>query len=245
MKFAEDIRGAIRIGLASARANLVPMVVLWASAGALVAGYYFVPGVERGLEPVASWQRRQGWLGAFLTCSFFCGVIPYLIYRFGRRTRVESPFRVAVAQTLWCGFHGVICNWFFSVQSAWFGEGHDAVTVTLKILADQFGWTVLVIAPSNAVFYSLLVGGLRTRDLGIEAKDLFFRVYLPGLMTNWGFGIPSCLAVYSFPPALQIHVLGLISACGVIICVAIGRQLKVSRACLTHDSLASSTRISV
>ena len=44
MRFAEDIHGALRVGLVSVRANLVPMVVLWAMAAALVLGYYQVTG---------------------------------------------------------------------------------------------------------------------------------------------------------------------------------------------------------
>lgn len=242
-----DERGEnpFKIGWESVRANAVPIACLWFVSVVIVAMYYQVSAFREVLEPVASWQRRHGWHGAFLTCSFFCGVIPYLIYRFGCRTRVESPLRVAVAQTFWCGFHGVICNWFFSVQAVWFGTGHNAATVAVKILTDQFGWTVLVMAPSNAIFYSLLVGDLRPGDLRRSLKDIFQRVYLPGLLTNWGFGIPSCLAVYSFPSALQIHVLGLISACGVIVCVAIGRQFKSSRLSSASDSRASSARISV
>ena len=234
------LKTAFRIGWESVKANRVPIAAFWLLAVALVAAYYWAPGVVEAMEPIARWQRRSGWIGAFLTCAFFCGAIPYLVYRFGCRKRVDSPLRVAVAQTFWCGFHGIICNWFFSVQAGWFGTGHDAATVVLKILADQFGWTVLVMAPSNAIFYSFLVGDLRPGDLCRSLKDIFRRVYLPGLLTNWGFGIPSCLAVYSFPSALQVHVLGLISACGVIVCVAIGRRLRASSSASSRDSRVAS-----
>lgn len=40
-----------RIGWAAAKANAVPMVVLWCLAAATVAAYYLVPGVAAAFEP--------------------------------------------------------------------------------------------------------------------------------------------------------------------------------------------------
>jgi len=40
-----------RIGWAAAKANAVPMVVLWCLAAAMVAAYYLVPGVFMLLLP--------------------------------------------------------------------------------------------------------------------------------------------------------------------------------------------------
>ena len=44
MKFAEDIRATVRVGLVSVSANLVPMIVLWVLAAVLVL-CGVVPGV--------------------------------------------------------------------------------------------------------------------------------------------------------------------------------------------------------
>ena len=55
MKFAEGFRGALRIGLASARANLVPMAVPWALAGVSVGAYYLLAPFREMLEPVVEW----------------------------------------------------------------------------------------------------------------------------------------------------------------------------------------------
>ena len=55
MKFAEDFRGALGITLASARANLVPMAVLWALAGVSVGAYYLLTPFREMLEPVVEW----------------------------------------------------------------------------------------------------------------------------------------------------------------------------------------------
>jgi len=227
------------------RTNAVPVAILWVLAIILIAAYYAVPQVAEWLEPVADWQVRWGWKGAFCSCAFFCGVIPYFVYRFAGRARQVHPFRIAAAQTLWCGFHGVICNWFFHIQIGLFGAGHDPLTIIAKIIADQFGWSVLVIVPTNAVFYAVVAGGLRIGSHSKEAlRSLFWRSYVPTLLSGWCFGIPSCLAVYSFPPALQIHVLGLMSACGVIVCAGIGSRFRCGSDGSRTDSLALSCRTS-
>lgn len=123
MKFAVDIRGAIRIGLASARANVMPMVVLWAMAGALVAGYYFVPGIERGLEPVRQWQTDCGWVAAFLNRFMFCGILPGVFMLTMKTLSVPRPGLAIAAQTLWSGICGIVSGWMFELHALWFGTG--------------------------------------------------------------------------------------------------------------------------
>ena len=57
MKLAGSFAAAFRIGLASARANLLPMIVLWTLAGALVGAYYLLVPFRGMLEPMADWPR--------------------------------------------------------------------------------------------------------------------------------------------------------------------------------------------
>ena len=55
-EFVKAMSVSLRIGWDSVRANVVPMVVLWAVAAVLVFGYYLVPGVAGFLQPVAEWR---------------------------------------------------------------------------------------------------------------------------------------------------------------------------------------------
>ena len=64
MRFAADIREALRIGQASAQANLVSLVVLWALAGVSVGAYYLFNPFRELLEPVVEWHREYGWWAA-------------------------------------------------------------------------------------------------------------------------------------------------------------------------------------
>ena len=65
---------AWRIGWASAKANAVPMVVLWCLAAATVVAYYLVPGVAAVFEPLMRWQVESGWVAAFLNRFVFATV---------------------------------------------------------------------------------------------------------------------------------------------------------------------------
>ena len=216
------VPGPVRIGWESVKANVVPMIVLWLLAAGTVLAYYFIPGMALAMEPLREWQERLGWFAAFLSCAFFCGVLPYAVYLCKGRSVLKRPLLTAVLQALFVGVCGVVCNWFFGLQTSWFGSGHDLPTLILKTAVDQFAWTVFVMAPVTSLFYAF-VG----RCVERSREALSFRVYLrsdylPNLITGWCIWIPVIFAVYAFPLSLQIQVLGFISASWVIICREIG-----------------------
>ena len=223
MKFSEDIRGAIRIGLASARANFVPIIVLWAMAAALVGAYYLLAPFREVLEPVADWHRQWGWKSAFASQAVFCGLLPGLFQLTIRGIRSRCPYLTILAETLWCGMFGIAVNVLFVRLAQLFGNDANWTTLLLKTLVDQFVWTFLVVAPANAVFY-FWVG----RDFSIIRlrrewpSDFLDKVLLPNLVANWCVWIPACLAVFAFPLGLQLYLNGLICAFWTLMCVQIG-----------------------
>ena len=216
------LSGAARIGWESVKANAVPMVILWAIAAATALAYYFVPGAATALEPVAAWQKRSGGLAAFANCAVFCGVLPYVVYLCKGRSGPRRPLLAAVLQSLFVGLCGVACNAFFGLQSIWFGDGHDLRTLLLKTAVDQFVWTVLVMAPVTSLFYAAMGRWIERSRTAFRLQAYLKADYLPNLMTGWCIWIPVIFAVYAFPLALQIQVLGFISASWVVVCREIG-----------------------
>lgn len=99
MKLAQPLR----LGFESARANLVPMVVLWSLAAATVLSYYSIPYVAEALELVRVWQKRSGKFAAFANCAFFCGALPYIAYLCKGRSGPRRPFLTAALQSLFVG----------------------------------------------------------------------------------------------------------------------------------------------
>ena len=121
-----------RIGWAAAKANAVPMVVLWCLAAATVAAYYLVPGVAAAFEPLMRWQVESGWVAAFLNRFVFAGLLPGVFMLSLPHLRapvrpVASIFVIGV----WCGLWGIATDAFFHLQSIWFGDRPDLAVVNL------------------------------------------------------------------------------------------------------------------
>lgn len=210
------------IGWESVKANLRPMLVLWAIAAATVFAYYLVPGVATALKPVGEWQERAGWIAAFANCAFFCGVLPYVVYLCKGRTGPRHPLLTAILQSLFVGVCGIACNWFFGLQSLWFGDDHNFSTLILKTAVDQFVWTVFVMSPAVSLFYAAMGRWVERSRTSFSFRTYCLSDYLPNLVTGWCIWIPVIFAVYAFPLVLQIQVLGFISASWTIVCREIG-----------------------
>lgn len=225
MRLGMGIAGALRIGWASVRANLMPMVILQCVAVGLVVAYYAIPSFRAALGPIAQWHRAQGWRAAFISQAIFCGAIPGIFLLAFRSIRPRRPFLTIFAQTLWCGGFGICCNALFHLMARLFGDNAHVLTVLAKAAVDQFVWTVLVIAPANALFYFWLGRDLSFARARKEWPRPFFRrMVLPNLIPNWMVWIPVSLVVFSFPFSLQIHVNGLVCTFWTLMCIQIGRR---------------------
>lgn len=220
-------RNPFRIGLESARVNVVPMVVLWSLAVAIVLGYYFVPGVGERMAPIARWQERWGVWAALVNQVFFSGVVPTVFIFTVRDIRTNHSVIKAILQICWSGMWGVLCWAFFAMQGKWFGVGHDLGTLILKTAVDQFAWTVLLVSPLSSVFYLWLGCDFSLATTVSRCKTGFVRnVMLPNLVSGWCVWIPVIFTVYAFPIDLQIQIHGLVCALWTLLCRQIGKRVS-------------------
>ena len=226
MEWRDAIWGALRIGLTSARANVVPMVVLWMVAVGLAVAYYWIPGVATVLEPVRCWQEESGTIAAFLNRLIFCGVIPGALMMSIKSIRSAFPIRVLPAQVLWCGVWGIICDRMYIAVDMVFGPGRDLFSIFVKTAFDQLPWTVLVVMPCNAAFYFWLARGLSFgRTVSDWPRGRFWQtLVLPFVVTNWCVWIPVTFAVFALPLALRVQISGLASSYWTLVCLHLGRS---------------------
>lgn len=221
MGFAGDIREALRIGLASVRANVVPMAVLWCVAVALVVAYHHVPAVASALEPMGRWQSAHGELAAFANRVVFCGLLPSAFMLAQRSIRPPRVGRVILAYSLWGGVMGVLFDWLCMLQAWLFGTGTDGLTLVKKMVVDQFVWNVLFCTPAGALFF-----GWVSRDFRWRAPDSLAafvgRDCLTILVSNWIVWIPVMLAIYAFPMPLQVQLVGLASSFWMLVALKVG-----------------------
>ena len=118
MKFENKIAGLLKIEIASVRANLLPMVILWGLAGTAVAAYYLLPGVAGSLEVFADWQIEYGMAASFAN-RFVCGgLVPGVFLLSMPSIRPKRAVVTVLAQAVWNGFSfrreggGMTRDWF-------------------------------------------------------------------------------------------------------------------------------------
>ena len=225
MGFAGDIRAALRIGLVSARANVVPMVILWAMAALMVLAFYQAPAADAVFGPLAKWQTQSGWLAAFLNRVVFCGVIPGIFLLSVKSIRPPRPLLTIVVYSLWGGLWGVACDGFFTLQTAVFGAGTDVATLVKKTLVDQLVWNVFLCTPANAVFFPWAARDFRRRPRR-SLRD-FVQDCLVLLLANWIVWIPVTMVVYAFPLPLQIQLVGLACSFWMLVALRVGTKGRV------------------
>lgn len=214
--------GSLRAAAGTVVSNAWPMVTLWVLAVSLVIAYYNVAAVSAALEPLSRLQVDGGWIAAALNRILFCALLPGAFLFAVSSIRPPRPAATVLAYAVWGAAWGVLCDRFFTLQTAMFGDGRDFATVALKTIVDQMLWTALFCTPLNALFFSWVAGGF----LRIPAGAILRTRYLPMLFTNWIVWWPVSAVVYMFPLPLQIQLIGLADACWMLAALALGARKK-------------------
>jgi len=213
------------MGLASVRANAVPIIVLWLAAAALIAGYGLLPSVRAVLDPLAHFQRRCGFWAGFASQFVFCGLIPCVFRLTVRTIRTDHPILKSLLQSVWNGCWGIVYVGFYAFQGRLFGTGTDFGTVVVKTLFDEFLWAPLVPVPATAFFCLWMESGFSLRSAVTRFGRHFVRqTWLANVVTNWIVWMAPALAIYAFPPALQVQVLGLVGSIWALISLSLAKE---------------------
>jgi len=215
---------SLRIAGRSVKANVLPMVVLWGVAAALVVWYYRLPGGAAFWDPFGRWQDENGWVAAFLNRIVFCGIVPGAFMLTMKTLAVRRPLAAVVAQTLWSGVCGVVSGWMYSLHAVWLGEGTDLLTLSAKTILCQFVWTPLFFAPVGALVYFWIGRDFSLARCRADWSTRFWgETFLPNLLVNWIIWIPCAMLIHLFPTALQIQLTGCVNAFFCLVLLWIGR----------------------
>jgi hypothetical protein len=195
-----------RAGLHSARALLWPGLVLQAVALALVLTYYFVPAAQGAFARIGEWQRAGGYLFS-ASATVLCGaLLPFVLLRLHRDTRDTHPWSHLWLFVLFWAWKGAEVDLWYRTLAAWHGSGHDAVTITRKVLSDQFGYNPLYATPVSAIIFAWKDAGFRWAPVNadLHAGRWYYRRVLPLLLPMWSMWLPVVVCVYSLPLPLQM-----------------------------------------
>lgn len=216
-----------KIGFAAAWTNRIPGLVLQGAAFGLLAAYYAIPSVRQALVTVAGVQARYGTPFSLASYLLFCGLVPYAFCLIIPALRPREPGKaLAFAVVFWSAM-GLIVSRFYALQSILYGNGTDFRTLALKILTDQLVYTAFFASPCVAVTHVWKDRGYRWTALKpLLKKGWYRRLVVPNLVMNWVIWIPSLCVIYSLPPALQVHVAGLIGGFWALLCLQIAARTQ-------------------
>ncbi len=198
-------------GLAAARKNIGPGLLLQGFALVLVLLYTFHEPTRAILLTVPAVQRKMGVWFPIVVTALFGGVIPtfFLLFRKG-----IAPGRRAATLVFMVGFWammGLSVDALYRVQALLFGEQPTAATVIKKVLVDQFVFCVIWSAPVTtlAMFW-------KDHDFSMSTtRSSLTRRFITGdvatvLIAMWGVWIPTVAIVYCMPLALQFPLFNLV-----------------------------------
>lgn len=198
-------RHPLALGLAAARANLLPGVLLWAIGSAIVAAYYLWPAARPAFDQVAAWKQALGLFYVMLSTALFAGLIPYLMQALQRGgVRRWSVGYLAYLLLFWA-IKGVEIELLYRLQAWMFGEGRDITTLLAKTGFDQFVYVACWGGPTLVMGMLLAQSGFSWRQMRRHLRAGWYRrLILPVLLPNWLVWIPAVMLIYMLPTELQL-----------------------------------------
>ena len=207
-RFLESARG----GWQSARANLVPGLVIISIAALVVASYYIFPSFQQALTGLQNIRQAWGIWFSMLSSAIGAGLIPglYLMSIGKARQDVRGWFDLLFTCLVWATSM-ILIDRFYAFQDWFWGTEVTLALVIAKVLLDQFVFT-----PFVSIHYAAI--GFRLRDLNYDfhalghalRDDWIVKIIIPMLVACWLTWIPGTLVIYSLPFSLQVPLMVLI-----------------------------------
>ena len=201
-----------RSGLRSARANLLPGLVLQAAALALVFAFYRHDGTRAALGRVAGWREEVGVVLSILSTGFFGGLLPMLYLKLRHATRARYAAAQAAAITVFWAYKGFEVDLLYRLLARFVGEGHDFRTIAIKTVFDQFIYCPLIAVPVTVIVYEWVTARFDTGAVvaDVRAGGWVRRRVVPVLLSNLGVWLPAVCIIYALPTALQLPLQNLV-----------------------------------
>ena len=219
----------LRAGLAAARANLVPGLIIQATMLALVLAYFFHPPTRGALDVLAAWKGRGGLAFTFVLLGIAGGVLPevFQVAIFQRGVVSRANWHNALfAFPLW-GAQGCVTDLFYRAQAVLFGHEATVAVIVKKVLFDMFVYTPLWGTPVVVCAYEWRRHGFSGRWREIFPPGFYRDTVFPTLVANWGVWIPAVSIIYALPLLLQVPLFALATSFWALLVAYLARQERL------------------
>lgn len=222
-----NFKFALKTAKAAARANLLPGLLLQTLMVVFLALYVKHEGTRQFLANVANLKHEAGYLFAFISYLVSAALLPEILrvgfFQNGRLTR-WNIWNFLTAAPAW-GSIGVLVDFFYRCQAAWFGTGNDWFTILCKMLVDQFLYSPFIGTPLTIAYFAW-------RDMRFRPRALR-QVFNPGFLAErvfmvqvagWCIWIPGVCLVYFMPSEMQVPVAVLIQCFWVLVFTLVNKS---------------------
>jgi hypothetical protein len=193
------------------RQNRVPCLVLNLFAVALVASYYQVPALAGFWESVGEFKTRWSFFFSCVSTMFAAALMPTLIQMAMGELRAQGRWKRLTFLMLFWGYRGMEIDLFYRFQSWLFGNGHDARTLIIKVVVDQFVMSPIWFVPTYIIALRWVeMGASWSRTRSTLNREFWLRTCPTVLITNWIVWIPAVALIYSLPAALQFPLFSIV-----------------------------------
>lgn len=228
--------GVLRSIAIAFRQNRVPCVALNVVVAALVASYYYWPPSAGFWEALAQVKTRWSFGFSLASTAFAAAILPCAVQGLMGTLPDEGRVKRLSLMILFWGYRGMEIDLFYRVQAWIFGPGHDAATLTKKVLVDQFVMSPLWFVPTYLLALRWIdLGGSWSRTRATINRDFWFRTFPAVLATNWLVWLPTLVLVYSLPPALQFPLFSVVMCVFILLVTLLARPEEDSAAPVAQE----------
>jgi hypothetical protein len=198
-------------GLAAAKKNIGPGLLLQSFALALVLLYYFHTPTRQLLLKIPEFKQQTGLLFPVCATALCGGLLPFIFLL----VRHELPRGRRMAQLVFLlGFwaiNGLIVDLLYTAQAQMFGDQFTVLTVAKKVCVDQFVFNPLWAVPWSFIALHWKNCDFSFRKTGATlSRQLFLTEWASILLSTWAVWIPAVSIVYSLPLALQFPLFNIV-----------------------------------
>jgi hypothetical protein len=206
--------------------NRVPALVLQIFAGLILVLYFLVPATRPVFEAIGDLRARNGFVFSAVSTAFFGGVVSWGVLWYRGRIPQDQCFKQGVFFILYWAAQGLMVDTLYRLQTQWFGDGNDPLTLFKKVLVDQGPYNLVYATPVSLFFYTWKDQGFSWPKAWAAYKRNFMQRYWSVMLSVWMVWIPAVTMIYSLPPDLQIPLFNLVICFFTLVLAFVSRETE-------------------
>lgn len=195
----------------SAKANIVPGLVLQSMAALLLISYYWWPATRSIWESIGDLKLVMGLWFSFVFSALFGGLLPFVLLVGKGKIPEGMVLKLAIFYLVFWAYRGVEVDLVYQLLGSIFGDVQTVSVIAKKVMVDQFVYSFLWSGPTTALAFRWKDSNFSfSKTLsGLDAR--FFKMEMPAMVISiWVVWLPTVCVVYALPAELQFPMFNMV-----------------------------------